>query len=127
MEDAKRMKDQTGCHSVMIGRAAIGNPWVFNEDFEKFSFDDKYDYKNMIIKKHMSLIKEYFRDSAALLQTKKHLCWYAGSNRMVRPFRKKLFNAKSISEAEDIFENFWTNIIRNDRDLSYEKIPIGIN
>ena len=81
----------------------------------------------MIIKKHMNLIKEYFRDSAALLQTKKHLCWYAGSNRMVRPFRKKLFNAKSISEAEDIFENFWTNIIRNDRDLSYEKIPIGIN
>ena len=75
----------------------------------------------------MNLIKEYFRDSAALLQTKKHLCWYAGSNRMVRPFRKKLFNAKSIPEAEDIFEKFWTNIIRMDGYLGYKKIPLRIN
>mgnify|MGYP001158165704 CR=1 FL=1 len=127
MNDAKKMKDQTGCHSVMIGRAAIGNPWIFSEDFEKLSSNDKYDYKNKIIRKHMSLIREYFRDSAALLQTKKHLCWYAGSNRMVRPFRKKLFNAKSISEAEDIFENFWTNIITNGRDYRYKKILLGIN
>jgi len=30
-DDVKRMVEQTGCDAVMIGRAAIGNPWIFQE------------------------------------------------------------------------------------------------
>jgi nifR3 family TIM-barrel protein len=30
-DDVVRMADQTGCDAVMIGRAAIGNPWIFKE------------------------------------------------------------------------------------------------
>jgi tRNA-dihydrouridine synthase B len=30
-DDVARMAEQTGCDAVMIGRAAIGNPWIFQE------------------------------------------------------------------------------------------------
>jgi tRNA-dihydrouridine synthase B len=29
--DARRMFDETGCDAIMIGRAALGNPWIFRE------------------------------------------------------------------------------------------------
>ena len=50
-EDAKKMLDETGCDYVMIGRGAMGNPFLFQQindylktgSYEKYSFKDRLD------------------------------------------------------------------------------------
>ena len=50
-EDAKDMIDNTGCDYIMIGRGAVGNPFLFEQindflktgSYKKYSFTDKLD------------------------------------------------------------------------------------
>ena len=41
MDDARRMVAATGCQSVMIGRGALGRPWVFDEGYDALSPPDQ--------------------------------------------------------------------------------------
>jgi len=66
---ALKMRSETKCDGVMIGRAALTNPWVFNQildmqdkgSFEVPSLDERY----QLIMDHYSLLIEYFRENRA--------------------------------------------------------------
>ena len=66
----------TGCVSVMIGRGALGSPWIFDEAFDALSPEDQRAYKARIIARHCELIRTHYREKYALIQMKKHLAWY---------------------------------------------------
>ena len=82
-EDAKRMIDYTNCDSVLIARAAQGNPFLFaqiNDFFENGIYDEIPDSKRVqIALKHYKLSMEYFEISVAVREMRKQInCYLKG-------------------------------------------------
>jgi tRNA-dihydrouridine synthase len=79
--DAKRMLDDTGCDAVMVGRGALGNPFLFAQ-MESFLRSGKQlpDMPVMerldTAKTHIRLMIESKGEKSALLEARKHLTWY---------------------------------------------------
>ena len=82
-EDAKRMIDYTNCDSVLIARAAQGNPFLFaqiNDFFENGTYDEIPDSKRIqIALKHYKLSMENFEISIAVREMRKQInCYLKG-------------------------------------------------
>ena len=80
-QDAKAMKEYTGCDGLMVGRAARGNPWIFKEINEYLKTGivpekpSAEEVKNMILK-HASMLIEYKGEYTAVREMRKHIAWY---------------------------------------------------
>ena len=80
-EDVLKIREKTGCDSVMIGRAAKGNPWVFREikhfletgePLERPSVQER---KEMMLR-HASLMVKYKGEFIGIHEMRKHVAWY---------------------------------------------------
>ncbi len=105
--DARRMMAETGCGSVMIGRGALGRPWVFDASFDALPPDAQRRYKARVIERHVALVLAEFSPKYALIQLKKHLAWYTEGLGHSRECRVALFQARAPEEALEIFRRCW--------------------
>ena len=80
-EDVIAMKTQTGCDSVMVGRAAKGNPWIFREikhfleTGEHLPKPDPPARKEMMLR-HAALMVKYKGEYTGIHEMRKHVAWY---------------------------------------------------
>ncbi len=107
MAEAHRMMAETGCQSVMIGRGALGRPWVFSESFEALPPAAQREHKAHVIARHCKLIREHFREKYALIQMKKHLAWYTEGLGSATDCRALIFQARSLEEVWEVFRIYW--------------------
>jgi len=100
---AKRMLDYTKCDAVMIGRAALGNPWIFREInayldhgiiLERPSHEE---IREMMIR-HMDSLIELKGEHVALLEMRSHGPWYLKGIEHASTLRKQLATSKSREE-----------------------------
>ncbi len=71
--DIERMKAHTGCDGVMIGRAAIGNPWMFQcKDRQQVSLADRL----VLLREHLDLNLEFYGAQKGLVLFRKHVARY---------------------------------------------------
>ncbi|WAH38462.1 tRNA dihydrouridine synthase DusB [Alicyclobacillus dauci] len=80
-EDAKRLMEETGCDAVMVGRAALGNPWIFREIAHYLETGDKLDAPSLqeridVTVRHMHLLVEHKGEVIGVREMRKHAAWY---------------------------------------------------
>ncbi|MCH7739832.1 MAG: tRNA-dihydrouridine synthase, partial [Chloroflexi bacterium] len=107
MPEARRMMAETGCQSVMIGRGAMGRPWVFSDEYQSLGREDQDEYRLNVIDEHMELIQEHLDERRALIQMKKNLSWYISTGWRARFRRRELFECATAAEAWDVFRRYW--------------------
>ena len=107
MAEARRMVAETGCGSVMIGRGALGTPWIFDESFDALSAADQRAYKTRVIARHCDLIRTHYREKYALIQMKKHLAWYTEGLGHATRCRAEIFQTRTAEEVWEVFQRYW--------------------
>lgn len=80
-EDVLAMKQQTGCDSVMIGRAAKGNPWIFREIKHALNTGEALpkpdiETKKAMMLRHAALMVQYKGEFIGIHEMRKHIAWY---------------------------------------------------
>lgn len=92
-EDARRMISATGCDGIMIGRAALGNPWIFSDivrhlDKRESTPPPSSFERERVIRCHMEMEINYLGESHGLKHFRKHLLWYTRGMRGGSLFRE---------------------------------------
>ena len=99
--DAQAMRAATRCAAVMIGRGALGRPWIFR------GTEVDRDERARIIRRHCALIETHAPPRLALVQIKKHVAWYAHGLPGAARMRPALFQAPDVASASAIFWQLW--------------------
>ena len=111
-EDARRMRDETGCAGIMIARGSHGSPWLFRQaraalDGQEVPPDPDVAERFEICLEHAHNQVRFNTDPGrAVLEFRKHLGWYAKGLPGGRALRQELFQVNELSEIEEILEGY---------------------
>jgi nifR3 family TIM-barrel protein len=122
-EDARRMRDHTGCAGIMIARGSHGAPWIFREAraalnglpvpaapdvAERFAIVLEH-ARNAIAFKHEVAAEragESLSEEYAMREFRKHLGWYTKGLPNGKALREDLFGVTRLAEAERMLEGY---------------------
>ena len=112
-ESAKNMFEKTGVDGIMIGRASIGNPWIFErikyyletgQKLLEVSLEEKY----KIIKEHFLLELQEKGEYTGIREFRKHLAFYSKGLSKASEFRNKINTLNSKDEVLLCIEEFYS-------------------
>ena len=101
---AKAMLEETGCDLVMVGRGALGRPWLFSRIREYLLTgtllpEPPLEERMAVMVRQVELMAEYRGGRAALLEARKHCGWYMTGLRGAAALRRQ---AGTVSTPEDV-------------------------
>lgn len=107
---ALHMLEYTGCKAIMIGRGALGNPWIFKEinayfAGEEFKRPSKEEIYNMIVDQYERLLK-LKGERLALLEMRSHVGWYLKGMQGSAQIKNKANQALSFEEVKKFLKEY---------------------
>jgi nifR3 family TIM-barrel protein len=108
----QRMKAETGCDGVMIGRGAMGNPWLFRtlvalERGEADPGPPTLAERRAVWRRHASLVREHSPERMRLHELRKTLAWYSRGLRGGSALRQRSFEVAEAAAVLDLGESFF--------------------
>lgn len=101
-EDAKRIIEYTGCDGIMIGRASLGNPWIFKNVINYLSGNKIVEISNEekleIIIKHIELNVKQKGEEIGIKEMRKHIAAYIKNMKEASKFRDAVNKINSRQE-----------------------------
>lgn len=113
-ESAKRLFEETGCDAIMIGRGALGNPWIFKrtlyylktgELLKEPSFEEKIDIALL----HLSMAFD-FKSKKGVIEMRKHISWYLKGLKNAAAVRDMVNKIESKEEIEKLLKEYKNKI-----------------
>lgn len=120
-ELAKKMIDTTGVDGVMIGRGALGNPWLVphvHEYLETGVVPEKpnvLELKNVLLT-HVKELVSFYNERIALSVSRKYAAWYSKDLYEAKKFREKYNHIDNLQEALDAIEEYFDFVINRDEE-----------
>lgn len=118
-EEAKKAFDTTNCDAIMIGRAAVGNPFIFRDikEFLKTGNKSKSSVKERIdvCLEHLQLSIKYKGFPRGLFEFRKHYSGYLKGLYFGSNIRQELVLMESYEEIENKLLSFYDFLVKNDR------------
>ena len=99
--DGIRMMEETGCDLVMIGRGALGNPWIFDKDHEGRPSPEEL---KAVMLRHLTDTAELKGDHIAVLEMRKHVGWYLKGRPGAAAFRDQVNRIDDLEELKNAID-----------------------
>ena len=108
------MFEKTGVDGIMIGRASLGNPWIFRDILNKLAGKDEVEVSNeeklKVILKHIDYEVEEKGEVTAVKEMRKHISWYIKNCKEASKFRDLVNKIETKSELEACITEYFNNL-----------------
>jgi len=101
-QDGLVKAQQTGVDGIMIGRASIGNPWVFNANSKSPSVKEKL----LAAVRHAKLFEKWYKNKRSFATIRKHLKNYVSGFEGAKELRARLMQTKNAAETARAINNY---------------------
>jgi nifR3 family TIM-barrel protein len=110
-EDALRMMQETGCDAVMVGRAALGNPWIFREiayflETGKKLARPSAEERIGVAIRHMYLLVADKGEFIGVREMRKHAAWYIKGLPNATKVRDDINQQTTVAGMEEVLLNY---------------------
>ena len=104
---AARLMEETGCDMVMVGRGALGRPWVFSQinaylDHEVILPDPPVVERMRVMLKHIEALCQYKGERVGIREARKHAAWYTKGLYGAANYRSRIGLISSVEELRQI-------------------------